>query len=84
MLHDVKLSQPGLIERIAGGVYDMTKSVLFCEDQHRVQKTFHRLGGLDKSRTSIVNDKQKSVKEILSRNYPQFVCFIEEDDLFRR
>ena len=63
MLHDVKLSQPCLIERIAGGVYDMTKSVLFCEDQHRVEKTFHRLGGLDKSRTSIVNDKQKNVKK---------------------
>jgi hypothetical protein len=58
MLHDVELSQPGLIERIAGGMYNMTKSVLFCEDQHRVQKTFHRLGGLDKSRPSIVNDKQ--------------------------
>ena len=63
MLHDVELSQPGLIERIAGGVYNMTKSVLFCEDQHRVQKTFHRLGGLNKSRTSVVNDKQKNVKK---------------------
>lgn len=62
MLHDVELSQPGLIERIAGGVYNMTKSVLFCEDQHRVQKTFHRVGGLDKSRTSAVNDKQNNVK----------------------
>ena len=59
MLHDVELSQPGLIERITGGVYNMTKSVLFCEDQHRVQKTFHRLGGFDKSRTSIVNDNDK-------------------------
>jgi hypothetical protein len=63
MLHDVELSQPGLIERIAGGVYNMTKSVLFCKDQHRVQKTFHRLSGLDKSRTSIVNNKQKNVKK---------------------
>ena len=61
MLHDVELSQPGLVERIAGGVYNMTKSVLFCEDQHRVQKAFHGLGGLDKSRTSIVNDKQKNI-----------------------
>ena len=61
MLHDVELSQPGLIERIAGGVYNMTKSVLFCEDQHRVQKTFHRLGGLDKTRTSIVKMISKTM-----------------------
>ena len=69
MLHDVELSQPGLIERITGGVYNMTKSVLFCEDQHRVQKTFHRLGGFDKSRTSIVNDKQ-NFKRHLEQKLP--------------
>lgn len=58
MLHDVELPQPGLIERIAGSVYNMAKSILFCKDQHRVQKAFHCFSGLNKSGTCIMNDKQ--------------------------
>ena len=54
MLHDVELPQPGLIERIARGMYNMTKSVLFCKDQHRVKQAFHRLSGLNESRTCII------------------------------
>ena len=57
MLHDVELSKPGLIERIARSMYNMAKSVLFCKDQHRVQQTLHRLSGLDERRTAISNDK---------------------------
>ena len=59
MLHDIELSQPRLIERITGGMYNMAKSILFCEDQHRVQKTFHRFCGSDKSRTCIITISER-------------------------
>lgn len=42
VLHNVRASQPCLIERLAGGMDDMTKTILFREDQHRVKKTLHR------------------------------------------
>jgi hypothetical protein len=51
MLHDVELPEPRLVERIAGGVYDVTESVLLGQHEHRVKETFHRVRGLDKCRS---------------------------------
>lgn len=51
MLHDVELSQPRLIKGIAGGMNDMTQSILLCQDEHGVQQTFHRIGRLDQRRS---------------------------------
>lgn len=43
VLHDVELTQPCLIKRVAGSVDDMTQPILLRQHQHRVQKAFHRL-----------------------------------------
>ena len=50
VLHDVELSQPRLIERIASGVYDMTQSVLFRDNKHSVEQALHRVRRADQGR----------------------------------
>jgi hypothetical protein len=47
MLHDVKLPQPRLIKRIAGGMNDVTQPILLRQDEHGVQQTFHGIARLD-------------------------------------
>ena len=47
MLHNVKLTEPSLIEWITCRVNDMAKSILLCDYKHRVKDTFHRLCRLD-------------------------------------
>ena len=44
MLHDVELSEPNLIERIACGVDNMTEVILFSKYKHGFQEAFHRIG----------------------------------------
>ena len=50
MLRYVKLPKPRLVEWITGGVYNMTKSVLLGQHEHRVKEAFHRIRRLNKCR----------------------------------
>ena len=75
MLHDIQLSKPCLIKRVASCVNDVTESILLCQNEHRVQESFHRLDGLDKTGARSV-DERRSRKEM---KHIQFVGFIEED-----
>lgn len=50
VLHDVELTQPCLIKRVASSVDDVTQPILLRQHQHRVQKAFHRLCRLNESR----------------------------------
>ncbi len=43
MLHDVQLSKPCLIKGVTSRVYNMTKSVLFRQHEHRIEETLHRI-----------------------------------------
>jgi hypothetical protein len=52
VLHNVELSEPSLIEWIACRVYDMAESVLFRQDQHRIQETLHGIIRLDEHRSN--------------------------------
>ena len=49
VLHDIQLSEPCLIKRVASCVNNVTEAILFCQNKHRVQKGFHRLDRLDES-----------------------------------
>lgn len=37
VLHYIKLSKPGLVERITRCVYDVTKTILFRDHEHGIQ-----------------------------------------------
>ena len=45
VLHDVQLTQPRLIKRVACRVYYVTQSVLLGENQHGVEETLHGIDG---------------------------------------
>jgi hypothetical protein len=50
MLHDVELPKPCLVKRVASSMYDVTKSILFCQHEHRVEETLHCIRRLYKRR----------------------------------
>lgn len=52
LTHHIELSQPRLIEGIAGRVDDMAQTILLRKYQHRVEETLHSIDGLDQTRTS--------------------------------
>lgn len=52
MLHDIELPEPRLIKRIASGMYDMAESVLFGENECRVQENFHGICRTDEGGTT--------------------------------
>lgn len=83
MLHHIKLSEPRLVEWIAGRMYDVTQSILLRQHEHRVQKALHSVGGLDEHRPS-PNKKQQSQHTENAFTWTvcaQFMSLVEEDDL---
>jgi hypothetical protein len=75
MLHDIQLSEPCLIKRVAGCVNDVAEPILLCQNEHRVQESFHRFNGLDKTGAGSV-DEGNSWK---GKKHVQFVGLIEEE-----
>jgi hypothetical protein len=75
VLHDIQLSEPSLIKWVASCVNDVAELILLCQNEHRVQESFHRLNGLDKTGARSVDERRpcKGMKHV------QFVGFIEEE-----
>lgn len=73
MLHDVKLPEPRLIERITGGVYDVTEAVLLGQHEHRVKETFHRARRLNKCRPKIRPHILAFIKWVYTRKRVQTI-----------
>jgi len=55
VLHDVQLSEPCLIKWVASRMNDVAESILLCQNEHRVQESFHCFNGLDKTGTESVD-----------------------------
>lgn len=54
---------------------DVAKSILLCQNEHRIQESFHRLNGLNKTGARSVHER-RSWKRMI---YVQLVGFIKEE-----